>query len=96
MATSVKDPWKGVVILAEDGACAAAIKLRGQRFLSRSAPRLPLAECTKQDQCECKYRHVTDRRGPPRRAEDEGAFLPTTKTVSKERRRPGERREPRR
>ncbi len=96
MATSVKDPWKGVVILAGDGACAAAIQLRGQRFLARSAPRLPLPECTRQDQCECKYRHVTDRRGPPRRALDEGASLRATPAVAKERRRPGERRERRR
>ena len=93
MATSAKDPWKGVAILAEDSACAAAIQLRGKRFLSRNAPRLPLPECTRQDQCHCKYRHLRDRRGPPRRAGDEGSLLRAEKKIVKEQRRPGERRE---
>jgi hypothetical protein len=96
MATSVKDPWKAVVILAGDSACAAAIQLRSKRFLSRSAPRLPLPECTKQDQCQCKYRHLGDRRGPQRRAGDEGTLLRPAKPAAKEQRRPGERRERRR
>lgn len=93
MATSAKGPWKAVVILTGDAPCAAAELLRGKRFLVRSAPRLPLPECTKQDQCECKYRHLGDRRGPPRRAGDEGSFLRPIKKTVKEQRRPGERRE---
>jgi len=93
MATSAKGPWKAVVILAGDAPCAAAELLRSKRFLARSAPRLPLPECTKQDQCECKYRHLADRRGPPRRAGDEGSFLRPIKKTVKEQRRPGERRE---
>lgn len=96
MATSVKDPWKAVAILADDSACAAARELRGKRFLSRSAPRLPLPECTKQEQCQCKYRHLRDRRGPPRRDGDEGTFVRPIKKIVKEKRRPGERRAPRR
>jgi hypothetical protein len=96
MATSVKGSWKAVAILADDSACAAAIQLRGKRFLSRNAPRLPLPECTKQDQCLCKYRHLTDRRGPPRREGDEGTGLRAIRKTLKEQRRPGERREPRR
>jgi len=96
MATSAKDSWKAVVILAGDSACAAAKLLRSKRFLARSAPRLPLPECTKQDQCECKYRHLGDRRGPPRRDGDEGTGLRAIKKIVKEQRRPGERREPRR
>jgi len=93
MATSAKDPWKAVAILADDSACEAARQLRGHRFLSRDAPRLPLPECTQQSQCQCKYRHLKDRRGPQRRAEEEGAFLRAAKPVAKEQRRPGERRE---
>ena len=96
MATSVKEPWKAVAILADDSACAAAKELQGKRFLSRNAPRLPLPECTKQDRCECKYRHLRDRRGPPRRTGDEGTGLRTIQKTLKERRRPGERRAPRR
>jgi hypothetical protein len=93
MATSAKDPWKAVVILVGESPCAAATLLRSKRFLARSAPRLPLPECSKQDQCECKYRHLGDRRGPPRRAGDEGSFLRPIKKILKEQRRPGERRE---
>ncbi len=96
MATSVKGSWKAVAILANDEACAAARLLRGKRFLSRNAPRLPLPECSKQDSCDCKYRHLGDRRGPPRRAGDEGTFLRPVRKTLKEQRRPGERREPRR
>ena len=77
MATSVKDPWKAVAIVAGDSACAAATQLRGKRFLSRNAPRLPLPECSKQDQCQCKYRHL---RRPARRhsavSGDEGRMRP--------------------
>jgi hypothetical protein len=92
MATSVKVPWKAVVIVAGDSSCAAAIQLRGKRFLSRDAPRLPLPECTRQDQCQCKYRHLSDRRGSQRRSGEEARIVPA-QPVAKERRRPGERRE---
>jgi len=95
MATSGKDAWKAVAILPGDSACPAARELRSKRFLSRNAPRLPLADCTKQDQCECKYRHLPDRRGAHRRAGDDGVFRPV-KSALKEQRRPGERRAPRR
>jgi hypothetical protein len=93
MATSAKGPYKAVVIVAAEEACAAAGQLRGKRFLSRNAPRLPLQECTRQDQCECKYRHLGDRRGPPRRAGDEGSYMRPIKKIVNEQRRPGERRE---
>jgi hypothetical protein len=95
MATSVKDPWKAVVIIAGDSPCTAAIQLRGKRFLSRSAPRLPLPECTMQDKCQCKYRHLGDRRGSQRRTGEENRIGPI-RPVEKEQRRPGERRERRR
>jgi len=73
MVTSIKETWKAVAILAGDSACAAARTLQGTRFLARSAPRLPLPECTQQDKSECNYRDLRDRRGPPRRAGDEGS-----------------------
>ena len=95
MATSVKDSWKAVAIVAGDSACTAATQLRGKRFLSRNAPRLPLPECSKQDQCQCKYRHLADRRGSQRRSAEENRIVPT-QPVAKEQRRPGERRERRR
>ena len=95
MATSSKDAWKAVAILPGESACSAARELHGKRFLSRNAPRLPLPDCTKQDQCECKYRHLSDRRGDFRRIGDDGVLKPE-KSAVKEQRRPGERRAPRR
>ena len=95
MPTSTKDAWKAVAISAGESACAAARDMRSKRFLARNAPKLPLPDCTRQDKCECKYRHLTDRRGGPRRAGDDGVLRPE-KSSGKEQRRPGERRAPRR
>ena len=95
MATSAKDSWKAVSVVAGNSAWEAAQRLRDQRFLSREAPRLPLPECTNQDKCQCKYQHFASRRAWLRRATDAGS---TTAGASPgdERRRPGERRERRR
>jgi hypothetical protein len=65
-------PWHAVTIAAPASACAAAQACKGKRYLSREAPRLPLAQCDT-SKCECKYRHFPDRRGPPRRHEEKGA-----------------------
>jgi hypothetical protein len=54
--------------------CAAANELRGERFLSRDAPKLPLPECDRTD-CTCRYEHHDDRRKGPRRARDMGVAL---------------------
>ena len=42
-------------------ACRAAAELEGQRFLSASAPRLPLADCDA-GECDCRFAHHADRR----------------------------------
>ncbi|HLU05805.1 MAG TPA: hypothetical protein VKZ91_04555 [Woeseiaceae bacterium] len=42
-------------------ACKAARKLDGQRFLSGSAPRIPLPDCDASD-CRCRFAHHADRR----------------------------------
>lgn len=55
-------------------ACAAAKFLRGKRFLSSEAPPLPLRQCAC-EQCECRYLHHEDRRGPTRRARDVGITI---------------------
>jgi hypothetical protein len=65
-------PWHAVTIAAPASACAAAQACKGKRYLSRDAPRLPLAGCDT-TQCECKYRHFPDRRGQPRRHDEKGA-----------------------
>ena len=54
--------------------CAAARELRGQRFLSREAPPLPLKACDRAD-CTCRYEHHSDRRKGLRRARDMGVAV---------------------
>lgn len=49
-------------------ACKAARDLQGQRFLSGSAPRIPLPDCDASD-CTCRFSHHADRRaGEDRRS----------------------------
>src|SRR5262245_15118646 len=44
--------FSAVQIRARSGACRAAQSLRGQRFLAKDAPILPLPEC-KAERCSC-------------------------------------------
>jgi len=69
---SSSNRFHAVTIVAPVTACAAAQACKGKRYLSKEAPRLPLEACDAA-RCECKYRHFTDRRGTPRRAEEKGA-----------------------
>jgi len=54
--------------------CEAARTLRGERFLSREAPKLPLKDCDRAD-CACRYEHHKDRREALRRARDMGVAI---------------------
>ena len=54
--------------------CGSARELRGERFLSRDAPRLPLKDCDRDD-CTCRYEHHQDRRKGLRRARDLGVAI---------------------
>jgi len=92
MASPATPSWRAVGIVPGANACEAALALRGRRFLPASIKRLPLAECTRQDQCNCKFQHYGDRRGPQRRAQDARSSN-SAKPPATERRRPGERRE---
>jgi hypothetical protein len=58
-----RNPWHCVAIRCNGEACRAAkAKARqGERFLSATAPRLPLPGCDAQ-RCQCSYRHFKDRR----------------------------------
>lgn len=57
--------WHSVSIQSgEGGRCEAARALAGQRFLSTEAPPLPLADCSKPDDCRCRYSKHGDRRTP--------------------------------
>lgn len=55
------NPWHAVGIQPGPKRCEAALQLLGDRFLSREAPKLPLAACD-EAQCSCRYRHHDDRR----------------------------------
>ena len=61
VAETAKD-YKGIGIVCEDDACAAAKALRGKRYLVAEAPHVPLSDCDKN--CQCRYEHYPDRRNP--------------------------------
>jgi len=77
--------WHAVSIAPKGASCEAALAMRGARFLSAEAPRLPLAQCTTPKSCICAYKHHEDRRGQPRR-KDEAMGLPRNNKVAQERR----------
>jgi hypothetical protein len=89
-ASPVRKDWHAVSILPKGASCESALALRGTRFLSAEAPRLPLAQCTTPKSCSCAYKHHPDRRSQPRR-KGEAMGLKRTK-VEQERRAHGDRR----
>lgn len=58
----LKGDFHAVSIRPGTFACKAARNLEGQRFLSGSAPRIPLPDCDASD-CSCRFAHHADRRG---------------------------------
>ena len=78
-------PWHAVSIVTKSASCEAARSLRTTRYLSATAPRLPLDGCPVKDSCPCAYKHHADRRGPARR-KDEATGLRRTSKVVQERR----------
>jgi hypothetical protein len=77
--------YHAVTIATGARCCSAAEALREQRFLSREAPKLPLANCDVL-QCECRYAHHDDRRRGPRRAREMGVALDGYEGAEKRRR----------
>jgi hypothetical protein len=79
-----------VEIRIRGSACRPARSLKGQRFLSREAPALPLPACTAA-QCTCKFTKWSDRRSESRRLEHGGLsasiFLANNRRAKRERRR---------
>jgi len=57
----IGNPYHAVSIEPGPRACMAARNLEGQRFLSTSAPMLPLEGCGGAT-CQCRYVHHNDRR----------------------------------
>jgi len=64
--TSVS-PYHAVEICCTKNACQAAQDSHGERHVSAEAPLLPLDQCDRPDQCECRYQHYEDRRSGSRR-----------------------------
>jgi hypothetical protein len=61
----IGNPYHAVSIEPGNRACQAAQEFAGQRFLSTSAPMLPLKECGLKT-CQCRYFHHSDRRNSQR------------------------------
>ena len=59
--------WRGVAISPSRDACDSARRLWNVRYLSKEAPRLPLADCNRRP-CRCRYIHYVDRRTGDRRS----------------------------
>ena len=66
--------FHAVTIAPGPRACAAALALSDQRFLSKDAPPLPLKGCDA-FKCECHYEHYDDRRKGNRRTQDMGVSI---------------------
>jgi len=77
------NPWHAVAVVGGKMTCTAASQMRGVRFLSAQAPRVPLPQCTWPMSCTCVYRHFDDRRANLRRGADRGMY---GRPVSQERR----------
>lgn len=57
----IVNPYHAVSIKAGSGGCAHALELKGRRFLSAEAPRMPVPDCDAET-CACVYTHHDDRR----------------------------------
>ena len=57
----VVNPYHAVGIAPGAGCCKAVADLKGRRFLSASAPRIPLPDCDAAS-CRCRFVHFDDRR----------------------------------
>jgi hypothetical protein len=66
----ISNPWHAVSIECGRNGCPAANAVASARFLSKDAPTVPLAGCTKPLSCQCVYKHHDDRRATPRRVAD--------------------------
>jgi hypothetical protein len=84
----------GVEIRIRSGACDAARRLEGQRFLAKDAPALPLPACAAA-QCSCSFGKLSDRRTDGRRLEHGGLSAALFLTNNRRKKRDRRRTEPR-
>jgi hypothetical protein len=57
----VSNPYHAVGVVPASGCCKAVAELKGRRFLSATAPKLPLPACDAAS-CRCRFMHFEDRR----------------------------------
>ena len=81
---AVSYPYRAIMVYSRVACCGAAERLEGQKFLAAHAPKLPLGGCDQPSSCQCRYRHLEDRRQEARRDSDHG--LPSRGHVDRERR----------
>lgn len=67
--------FRAVEVRCREPCCAAVRPLDGRRYLTGEAPLLPLPNCDRPLECQCSYRHRSDRRSGARRGAESG--LPT-------------------
>lgn len=65
-APAGREYW-AVAIAAGVRCCAAVQEKQGKRYLLAEAPRVPLPDCSMPQDCMCRFRKSTDRRGGDRR-----------------------------
>lgn len=69
-SVAARQAFHAVEIKSGHDCCQAAKSVEGQRFLSRGAsppPSVPMADCDRKMQCQCRYIHYDDRRTEVRR-----------------------------
>ena len=77
--------FHAVTIVAGPNGCEQAKALKDVRLLSADAPRLPMRNCDRQDQCDCRFVHHEDRRAGPRRREGVSNMTQTLRGVERRR-----------
>jgi hypothetical protein len=65
-------PFHAVSIRCGSNACQVAKDKLDERHLSADTPMLPLKQCDRPDQCDCRYQHYDDRRDDLRRISEQG------------------------
>jgi hypothetical protein len=58
----IGNPYHAVSLEPGPRACQAVREMEGKRYLSTSAPKLPLEDCAAPHACQCRYNHHSDRR----------------------------------
>jgi hypothetical protein len=74
--------YHSVAIRPGQACCEGAKQLAGIRFLSSTAPKLPLPHCNA-GECRCRYAHFQDRRSPDDRRGLKGWHKPKDTDLSK-------------